>query len=104
MRSSLLAADDLAVEEQKEEMEIESDAEDRAASPGTPARATGATAHPAPFAFAAPPAFVSPTTAPPPDRLQRYLQPLRQALGSIPEGQSSSLDCCHQGRQGPQAV
>ena len=28
-------------------------------------RATGATAQPAPFAFAAPPAFVSPTTAPP---------------------------------------
>jgi hypothetical protein len=60
--------DNLAVKEGKEEMEIDRDkedrdAEDRNASPGTSVGVPGASAHPAPFAFAAPPAFVSTTAA-----------------------------------------
>ena len=54
---------DLAVEEEKEEMEFNRDEEDRDASPGMSVGVLGATAHPAPFAFAAPPAFVFPTAA-----------------------------------------
>ena len=63
MQSSSLAANDNAVEEQKEEMEIDSNAEDCVASPCTLSGVPGVAAPSAPFAFAAPPAFISPTSA-----------------------------------------
>ena len=63
MQSPSLAANDLSVKDQTEEMEIDSNA-DRAASPGTLTQVTCVTAQPALFAFAALPAFASPTSAP----------------------------------------
>ena len=69
MRSPSFAVDDPAVEEQKQK-EINDDEGDPPDAAGIFAKATGATAHPAPFAFTAPPAFVTPTSAPPPVRLQ----------------------------------
>ncbi len=60
--------DNLAVEEEKEEYEVDCDneedpPEDRDASAGTLAGVPGVS-HPDPFAFAAPPPLVSPTAGP----------------------------------------